>query len=60
VRYFHGGVPDLRVGDLLTPHEPNYAENCQRYVQLTSGQCRSLLRRWTDADLAVLASGGEQ
>jgi hypothetical protein len=134
--FFHGGFPDLRPGDLITPHAPNVVDGCaicaakaagrqpvieglgvvdplterpdrvyittdrdyarfyaskyprgdlytvepvgepepstedhfptwsvpaarvrgiyDRYVQLTPGQRRSLLRRWTAADLAAL------
>ena len=135
--YYHGGVPGLRPGDLITPHAPNVVDGCaicatkaaghqpyvpglgnvdpitvrpdriyittdrdyarfyaskyprgdlytveavgelevseedhfpswtvpaarvrhvyDRYVQLTAGQRRSLLRRWTAADVAVLS-----
>lgn len=28
VRYFHGGVPGLRPGDLVTPHPPNLIDGC--------------------------------
>lgn len=137
--YYHGGYPDLRPGQLITPHAPNIVDDCpicaakaagqqpevpglgivdpltarpnriyittdrdyarfyaskyprgdlytvepvgdlepstedhfptwtvtaakvrhvyDRYVQLTPGQRRSLLRRWTAADLAAL--GGD-
>ncbi|GAA2107745.1 hypothetical protein [Streptomyces synnematoformans] len=27
-QYFHGGVPGLAPGDLITPHEPNYVDGC--------------------------------
>lgn len=27
-RLFHGGVPDLRPGDLIKPHPPNVVEGC--------------------------------
>ena len=137
MRYFHGGIPGLKPGDLITPHAPNVVNGCgicaakaagqqphveglgvvdpltertdrvyittdrdyarfyaskyprgdlytvepvgdpepstedhfptwtvpaarvrsvyTRYVQLTPGQRRSLLRRWTAADIAALA-----
>jgi hypothetical protein len=136
MRYFHGGYPGLKPGQLITPHPPNVVDGCaicaakaagqqpevpglgiidpltdrpdriyittdreyarfyaskyprgdlytvepvgdlepsaedhfpswtvpaarvrhiyDRYVQLTPGQRRSLLRRWTAADLAAL------
>lgn len=136
--YFHGGIPGLKPGQLITPHEPNVVDGCRvcamkaagqqprvpglgvvdpltarpdriyittdreyarfyaskyprgdlytvepvgdmepstedhfpswtceaarvrhiydRYVQLTPGQRRSLLRRWTAADIAALTS----
>lgn len=28
MRYWHGGVPGLRPGDLVTPHEPNIVDGC--------------------------------
>lgn len=28
MRYFHGGIPGLRPGDLLTPHRPNILDGC--------------------------------
>ncbi len=28
MRYFHGGTPGLRPGDILTPSPPNYLDNC--------------------------------
>ncbi|MEU5834535.1 hypothetical protein ABZ820_12795 [Streptomyces diacarni] len=28
VRYFHGGVPGLRPGDLITPHPPRVVDGC--------------------------------
>lgn len=28
LRLFHGGIPDLRVGDVITPHEPNVIDDC--------------------------------
>ncbi|MDX3239760.1 hypothetical protein PV392_29560 [Streptomyces sp. ME03-5709C] len=28
VRYFHGGTPGLRPGDLVTPHPPNIVDGC--------------------------------
>lgn len=28
VRYWHGGIPGLRPGDLIVPSEPNYLDNC--------------------------------
>lgn len=26
--YFHGGIPGLKPGDLITPHAPNIVDNC--------------------------------
>ncbi|MEU1273046.1 hypothetical protein [Streptomyces sp. NPDC005799] len=28
MRYFHGGIPGLKPGGLITPHEPNYVDGC--------------------------------
>ena len=28
VRYWHGGIPGLRPGDLIVPSAPNYLDNC--------------------------------
>lgn len=28
MRYFHGGVPGLKPGDLITPHAPNVIDGC--------------------------------
>ncbi|MFB7323441.1 hypothetical protein [Streptomyces sp. NPDC056190] len=28
LRYFHGGVPGLKPGDLITPHAPNVIDGC--------------------------------
>jgi hypothetical protein len=38
VRYFHGGIPGLKVGDLLTPHPPNYVDNCEVCAAKKAGQ----------------------
>jgi len=28
LRYFHGGIPDLRPGDWIVPSPPNYLDDC--------------------------------
>lgn len=28
IRYWHGGIPGLRAGDLIVPSAPNYVDNC--------------------------------
>ena len=28
MRYFHGGIPGLKPGDLITPHPPNVVDGC--------------------------------
>ncbi|MFJ3248505.1 hypothetical protein [Streptomyces sp. NPDC086782] len=50
LRYFHGGVPGLKSGDLITPHAPNVIDGCA--VRLNPHQRRTLLRRWGQADRA--------
>ncbi|MDX2645064.1 hypothetical protein PV341_16125 [Streptomyces sp. PA03-1a] len=37
-RYFHGGIPGLRPGDLLTPHEPNFVDGCPICTAKAAGQ----------------------
>lgn len=37
-RFFHGGIPGLRPGDLLTPHPPNVVDGCQICATKAAGQ----------------------
>ncbi|UQA95718.1 hypothetical protein [Streptomyces halobius] len=38
VRFFHGGVPGLRPGDLITPHLPNIVDGCAVCAAKAAGQ----------------------
>ncbi|MFE4329692.1 hypothetical protein ACFRQM_09570 [Streptomyces sp. NPDC056831] len=38
VRYFHGGVPGLRPGDLITPHPPNVVDGCPVCAARAAGE----------------------
>lgn len=38
MRYFHGGIPDLRPGDLITPHPPRVVDGCPICVARAAGQ----------------------
>lgn len=38
VRYFHGGVPGLKPGDLIEPHEPNVVDGCAICQARATGQ----------------------
>ncbi|MCI3271425.1 hypothetical protein [Streptomyces cylindrosporus] len=37
-RYFHGGIPDLKPGDLITPHAPNVVDGCAICAAKAAGQ----------------------
>lgn len=37
-RYFHGGIPDLKPGDLITPHPPKVVDDCPICVARANGQ----------------------
>jgi hypothetical protein len=37
-RYFHGGIPDLKPGDLITPHPPKIVDDCPICVARAAGQ----------------------
>lgn len=38
MRLFHGGIPDLRPGDLITPHPPRVVDGCPICVARANGQ----------------------
>lgn len=38
IRYFHGGIPDLKPGDLITPHPPKIVDDCPICVARANGQ----------------------
>jgi len=38
MRYFHGGIPDLKPGDLITPHAPNVVDGCTICAAKAAGQ----------------------
>lgn len=38
VRYFHGGVPGLTVGDRIVPHPPHVVDGCQVCAARAAGQ----------------------
>lgn len=38
MRYFHGGIPDLKPGDLITPHPPRVVDGCPICVTRAAGQ----------------------
>lgn len=38
VRYFHGGVPGLDVGDIITPHKPNVVDGCPICAARAAGE----------------------
>ena len=38
VRYFHGGIPDLKPGALITPHEPNVVDGCDICAAKAAGR----------------------
>lgn len=38
MRYFHGGLPDLKPGDLITPHPPNVVDGCTICAAKAAGQ----------------------
>lgn len=37
-RYFHGGIPGLKPGDLITPHAPNVVDGCAICAAKAAGQ----------------------
>lgn len=37
-RYFHGGIPSLKPGDLITPHPPNVVDGCDICAAKAAGQ----------------------
>jgi hypothetical protein len=37
-RYFHGGIPDLKPGQLVTPHPPRVIDNCPICVARAAGE----------------------
>ncbi|WP_406501537.1 hypothetical protein OHA04_27365 [Streptomyces sp. NBC_01590] len=37
-RYFHGGIPGLRPGDLITPHRPNVVDGCPICAAKAAGE----------------------
>lgn len=38
MRYFHGGIPGLKPGDLITPHPPNIVDGCAICAAKAAGQ----------------------
>jgi hypothetical protein len=38
MRYFHGGIPGLRPGQLITPHPPNVVDGCKVCAAKAAGQ----------------------
>lgn len=38
MRYFHGGIPDLKPGDLITPHPPNVVDGCDICAAKAAGR----------------------
>lgn len=38
MRYFHGGIPDLKPGALITPHKPNVVDGCAICAAKAAGQ----------------------
>ncbi|MFD3452763.1 hypothetical protein ACFWVC_11310 [Streptomyces sp. NPDC058691] len=42
MRYFHGGVPGLRPGDLITPHPPRAVDGCAICEARTQGLTATL------------------
>ncbi|MEU8968089.1 hypothetical protein AB0D11_02240 [Streptomyces monashensis] len=38
IRYFHGGIPDLKPGQLITPHPPKVVDDCPICVARAAGQ----------------------
>lgn len=38
IRYFHGGIPGLKPGDLITPHPPNVVDGCDICAAKAAGR----------------------
>ena len=38
MRYFNGGIPGLKPGDLITPHPPNVVDGCAICAAKAAGQ----------------------
>lgn len=36
--YYHGGIPGLKPGDLITPHTPNVVDGCAICAAKAAGQ----------------------